>query len=77
LTTVCHTSGTTNDCKDACGGSHGVNLFHCRFDGTCSATESIECYSYVCDPALGACKNNCTSDDDCSETHYCDTDNCI
>lgn len=38
-----------------------------------SAADVVTCGNYVCDKATGACKNGCTSDNDCTQNTVCDT----
>ncbi len=59
-----------------CTGEHtGVGQALCMGAGVpCStaAATQFDCGSYICDPAFGACRTNCTQSSDCATGYFCD-----
>jgi MYXO-CTERM domain-containing protein len=74
----CIGAGTGTMCaRNRCTGpSTGAGPAYCSAPGAkCNTDEAVpfDCSPFVCEPAFGACRTQCTSSNDCAQGFVCDT----
>jgi hypothetical protein len=74
----CIGSGTGTMCaRNVCNGpSTGLGPAYCAGPGAvCNAANvaAFDCGPYACEPAFGACRNDCVTSSDCAQGYVCDT----
>jgi hypothetical protein len=65
-----------NNCPSKCEGDNKVEYVPSAMmpnSSTCKKDKTSSCYPYNCDPQTGACRNNCSADQQCATGAMCDT----